>query len=82
MHKVTGMCLTQNIVKRSGCRVHSQQTIDNALELSIRIELEWITEWRADAAASQADGFLLSREAKCMLGRGGASIQSYAECFL
>lgn len=76
------MCLIENIVKMSGCRGHSQKTIDNALELSTGIELEWITIWRADAAASQADGFLLSRKAKCMLGRGGASIQSYTECFL
>lgn len=26
----------------SGCRVHSQQTMDNALKLSMGIELEWI----------------------------------------
>lgn len=78
LHKVTGMCLTQNIVKMSGCRVRSQQTMDDALKLFTGIELEWITVWREDTAASQAGGSLLPREAKRMLERGSASIQ----CFL
>lgn len=34
------MWLTQDSIKMPGCRVHSQQTMDNELELSIGIELE------------------------------------------